>query len=588
LRSQEDHLKRFAPFVALIAFAAPSAGQDKPAPAAAPARQEAAQKQQMTPDTPIPPVSESVDVTVTNVDVFVTDSKGQRVSGLTAADFEVRQDGIPQRISNFYAVAGGKVLFEDGTSLPLDTKEAATDVPQAVKAHYVFYIDNQNIQPQNRNRMFKRLKEFVTQAIGPNAEGMVVTYNRSVKIRKGFTTESNELIGALENIELDTGGGTNYQSDRRDALQRINDSKSITEATGIASMNAKALRNDLEFTVDAIQSTINSLAGLQGRKNFVYVSEGLPATAGLELYEAIREKYQDPASSMQEFEYDMNPRYVKIISAANANGVTIYALDASGLQSADLMSAQNKASDVHVNDFVVRQNMQGPIRMMADETGGLAAVNTNDWKANLDQIASDFSNFYSLGYRSAKGATDRPHKIDVDVKKKGLTLRTRTSFVEKSVETRTAEAVLASLHYARNDNPLGVSVSVGETKPYDAQNYLLPLRVSVPIGKLGLVPSGDVYEGQFFVYFVVLDVSGKQSDLQIQRQQIKVPQKDLAAAQRKDFYYDVSLIVVPGGQKVAVGVRDGVSNLTSYVQKNVFVSVLPKEKPLETTKPGSQ
>jgi len=581
-------LKRFAPFVALIAFAAPSAGQDKPAPAAAPARQEAAQKQQMTPDTPIPPVSESVDVTVTNVDVFVTDSKGQRVSGLTAADFEVRQDGIPQRISNFYAVAGGKVLFEDGTSLPLDTKEAATDVPQAVKAHYVFYIDNQNIQPQNRNRMFKRLKEFVTQAIGPNAEGMVVTYNRSVKIRKGFTTESNELIGALENIELDTGGGTNYQSDRRDALQRINDSKSITEATGIASMNAKALRNDLEFTVDAIQSTINSLAGLQGRKNFVYVSEGLPATAGLELYEAIREKYQDPASSMQEFEYDMNPRYVKIISAANANGVTIYALDASGLQSADLMSAQNKASDVHVNDFVVRQNMQGPIRMMADETGGLAAVNTNDWKANLDQIASDFSNFYSLGYRSAKGATDRPHKIDVDVKKKGLTLRTRTSFVEKSVETRTAEAVLASLHYARNDNPLGVSVSVGETKPYDAQNYLLPLRVSVPIGKLGLVPSGDVYEGQFFVYFVVLDVSGKQSDLQIQRQQIKVPQKDLAAAQRKDFYYDVSLIVVPGGQKVAVGVRDGVSNLTSYVQKNVFVSVLPKEKPLETTKPGGQ
>lgn len=581
-------MKRFAPFVALIAFAAPSAGQDKPAPAAAPARQEAAQKQQMTPDTPIPPVSESVDVTVTNVDVFVTDSKGQRVSGLTAADFEVRQDGIPQRISNFYAVAGGKVLFEDGTSLPLDTKEAATDVPQAVKAHYVFYIDNQNIQPQNRNRMFKRLKEFVTQAIGPNAEGMVVTYNRSVKIRKGFTTESNELIGALENIELDTGGGTNYQSDRRDALQRINDSKSITEATGIASMNAKALRNDLEFTVDAIQSTINSLAGLQGRKNFVYVSEGLPATAGLELYEAIREKYQDPASSMQEFEYDMNPRYVKIISAANANGVTIYALDASGLQSADLMSAQNKASDVHVNDFVVRQNMQGPIRMMADETGGLAAVNTNDWKANLDQIASDFSNFYSLGYRSAKGATDRPHKIDVDVKKKGLTLRTRTSFVEKSVETRTAEAVLASLHYARNDNPLGVSVSVGETKPYDAQNYLLPLRVSVPIGKLGLVPSGDVYEGQFFVYFVVLDVSGKQSDLQIQRQQIKVPQKDLAAAQRKDFYYDVSLIVVPGGQKVAVGVRDGVSNLTSYVQKNVFVSVLPKEKPLETTKPGGQ
>ena len=579
-------MKRLATLAALIVLAAPLSGQDKPAAAPPQPPPAAARK-----EPEAPPVSETVDVSVTNVDVFVTDSKGQRVAGLKPDDFEVRQDGIPQKITNFYAVAGGKVLFEDGSTVPLDTKETAKEnapeVPAAVKAHYVFYIDNQNIQPQNRNRMFKRLKEFITEAIGPNAEGMVVTYARSVKVRKSFTTEPNELIGALENIELDTGGGTNYQSDRRDAMQRIADSKSSTEAQSYAENFSKSLRNDLEFTVDGITSTINSLAGLQGRKNFVYVSEGLPATAGLELYEAIREKYQDPSASMTEFDYDMNPRYVKIVSAANANGVTIYALDASGLTTPDMLSAENKTTDIHVNDFFVRQNLQGPIRMLAEETGGLAAINTNDWKADLDKIASDFSNFYSLGYRSAKGASDRPHKIEVTVKRKGLTVRTRSSFVEKSVETRTAEAVLASLQYARNDNPLGVNVSVGDAKPYDAENYLLPLRVAVPIGKLGLVPSGDVYEGQFFIYFVVLDVSGKQSDLQIQRQQVKVPQKDLATAQRKDFYYDVSLIVVPGGQKIAVGVRDGLSNLTSYIQKNVFVSVLPKEKPLETTKPGT-
>ena len=570
--------------ITLAALAASSLGQDKPpaapaqkppAPAPAPAPKPAAEA--------LPPFSESVDVSVTNVDVFVTDSKGQRVAGLTTDDFEVRQDGIPQKITNFYAVAGGRVLLEDGTSIPLDPKDkdAVVEVPRVVTAHYVFYVDNQNIQPQNRNRMFKRLKEFISEAIGPNAEGMVVTYNRSVKIRKAFTNDPKELLGAIEDIELDTGGGTNYQSERRDAIQKIGDSKSSSEAQSFAKTYSQSLRNDLEFTVDAMQSTINSLAGLQGRKNFVYISEGLPATAGLELYEAIREKFQDPSASMQEFDFDMNPKYVKIVSAANANGVTVYALDASGLAASDLSSAENKTTDVHVNEFFVRQNMQGPIRMMAEETGGIAAVNTNDWKGSLDQIASDFANFYSLGYRSAKGASDRPHKIEVTVKKKGLRVRTRTSFVEKSVETRTAEAVLASLHYARSDNPLQASMSVGDPKPYDKENYLLPIRVAVPIGKLGLLPSGDRYEGQFFVYFAVLDVSGKQSDLQIQRQQVTVPAKDLAAAQRKDFYYDVQLIVVPGGQKLAVGVRDAVSNLTSYLQKNVFVSVLPKEKPTE-------
>jgi VWFA-related protein len=575
-------LKRLSSFVALLAMAAVSAAQQNLS-APAPAPPSKASK----PQEPIPPVSETVEVNVTNVDVFVTDSKGQRVSDLKADDFEIRQDGIPQKITNFYAVAGGKVLFEDGTSVPFDVKEAAApEVPAAVQAHYIFYIDNQNIQPQNRNRMFKRLKEFITQSVGPNAEGMIVTYNRSLKVRKGFTSHPNELIATLEDIELDTGGGTNNVADRKDAIDRISDSKSESAAQSIADNYSKALRNDIEFTVDAFVETITSLAGIQGRKNLIYVSEGLPQMAGLELYEAIRDKYQDPAASMQEFEYDMSSRYVKIVSAANANGVTIYTLDASGLQTPDMLSAENRTTSVHINDFVVRNNLQGPIKMMAEETGGLAAVNTNDLKSNFDQIASDFSNFYSLGYRAAKGATDRGHKIEVTVKKKGLTVRTRTSFMEKSVETRTAEAVIASLHYSRNDNPLGVSVSIGDAKPYDSENYVLPVRVAVPLGKLGLVPSGDQYLGNFFVYFVVLDVSGKQSDLQIQRQEVKVPLKDLAIAQRKDFYYDVQLVVVPGGQKVAVGVRDGVSNLVSYAQKNVFVSVLPKEKPLETTTPA--
>jgi VWFA-related protein len=586
-------LKRFSSVVASLAIAAVSAAQDQP-PAQAPAPPAASAKppqsaKPQTQEAPIPPVSETVDVNVTNVDVFVTDSKGQRVSGLKADDFEIRQDGLPQKITNFYAVSGGKVLFEDGTSVPFDVKESpAPEVPAVVQAHYVFYVDNQNIQPQNRNRMFKRLKEFITESVGQNAEGMIVTYSRSLKTRKSFTTHPNELIATLDEIELDTGGGTNTHADRQDAINRISDSKTENEAQGIADNYAKSLRNDIEFTVDALVQTITSLAGIQGRKNLIYVSEGLPAMAGLELYEAIRDKYQDPAASMTEFDYDLSSRYIKIVSAANANGVTIYTLDASGLQTPDLLSAENRATSIHINDFVVRQNLQGPIQMMAQETGGLSAVNTNDWKANLDQIGADFSNFYSLGYRAAKGASDRGHKIEVTVKKKGLTVRTRTSFMEKSVETRTAESVVASLHYARNDNPLGVSVSVGDAKPYDSENYLLPVRIAVPIGKLGLVPSGDQYLGSFFIYFVVLDVSGKQSDLQIQRQEVKVPLKDFSIAQRKDFYYDASLIVVPGGQKVAVGIRDGVSNLVSYVQKSVFVSVLPKEKPLGTTTPAAQ
>jgi VWFA-related protein len=214
-------LRRLHALTLFLAGAAVAAAQEKPpAPASQqppPSPPPAASK---APEAPIPPVSETVDVTITNVDVFVTDSKGNRVSGLKADDFEIKQDGIPQKITNFYAVSGGKVIFEDGSTVPFDVKEpAAPQVPPVVQAHYVFYVDNQNIQPQTRNRMFKRLKEFIVEAVGPNAEGMIVTYNKSLKVRKNFTSHPNELVSTLDEIELDTGGGTTAAADRKDTLE---------------------------------------------------------------------------------------------------------------------------------------------------------------------------------------------------------------------------------------------------------------------------------------------------------------------------------------------------------------------------------
>jgi VWFA-related protein len=523
------------------------------------------------------PVIDRVDVSVTNIDVIVTDSKGNRITGLTAKDFEVFQDAVPQAITNFYAVSGGKVLLEDGKTLPIDAPEAAEEIPQQLKTRYVVYIDNLNIQPQNRNRMFKRLKEFISTAVGPHAEAMVVTYNRSLKVKRRFTSEKGDVLAAIENTEMDTGGGTPQAGERKDALARINDARSEEEALRVARSYAQSLRNDLEFAVDAMKTTLNGLAGVEGRKIFVYVSEGLPSSAGAELFDAISQKFSGGHAALETIDFNMNSRYASLVQSANANGVTIWALDASGLAADDLISAENRYLETRPSTFLMRQNTQAPLLMLAEQTGGMAAVNTNDWKDSLDELARDFSNFYSLGYRSTRGASDRPHSVEVRVKRKGLRVRSRKGLLDKSTETRTAEAVVASLHYPRTDNPLGVSVTLGEPRPYDNENYLLPIRIAVPVGKLGLVPSGDRYEGQFFVYFVVLDALGKQSDLQVQRQAVTVPAKDFTDAQKKDFYYDVQLLVVPGGQKLAVALRDGVSNLTSYLQKNVFVSVLPKE-----------
>src|SRR5437660_6430940 len=142
----------------------------------------------------------------------------------------MKQDGVPQTVTNFYAVDGTKATLEDGKTILLDSKEVKEEAPPEVQVRYILYVDNLNIQPQNRNRMFKSLKEFIGQTVGPRAEAEVIAHNRSLKIKQKFTSESGLIVGALEDIERETGGGANLVSERRDAVEKINDAKSASEA----------------------------------------------------------------------------------------------------------------------------------------------------------------------------------------------------------------------------------------------------------------------------------------------------------------------------------------------------------------------
>jgi VWFA-related protein len=528
-------------------------------------------------ETPLPPIAESVTVAITNVEVVVTDSKGRRVPGLKQEDFQVFEDGIPQKLTNFFSVTGGRAILADGTAVALDDETKTADVPANLKARYVVYIDNLNIHPLHRTRVFQSFFPFLEKTIGPNAEAMVVTFNRSLKVQQHFTADRGAVIGTLEEIENQSATGNTIVSERQDAIQHINESKSAGEAINIARQSAEALDADIRLSIDGIKSAINALAGLEGRKVLIYVSDGLPQIVGEELFDAVQRKFRTGEGPMEGFHFDRTASYASIIQAANAQGVTLYAIDASGLQIAEGVSAEYGVADNRANTFVLQQNFQAPLIMMAEQTGGVAAINTNKPDKELAEIARDFSDFYSLGYRSTRGAVDRPHSIDVRLTRSGLRARYRSGYQEKTVETRTAEAVTAALFYPRTENSMNFSLAVGKPKAYGIENYLVPIKIGIPLQNVTLVPAGDVYKGRLYIYFVVLDSSGQQSDLQIRPLDIKVELKSYDSARKKDYGYDVQLVMIPGGQKLSVAIRDGVSNAVSFAQKSVFVSVLPEE-----------
>lgn len=536
-------------------------------------------------------LSTTVEVTVTNIDVVVTDGKGNRVTGLKKEEFEVFEDGLQQPVTNFYAMEGGKVTIVGDELVPTPAPATApapsaqmAPAPAPIptpKTHLVLFVDNLHLTPFNRNRVLRNLEDWIRTAMKtPDVEAMVVTWDRSLKIRKRFTNDGRDVADVLKQIEGESAIGQSLVQERRDLFQQIDDSQSAEQALARVRQFAESIGNDLQFTFEAMRSTMNQLSGVEGRKILVHVSEGLPQSPAAEVFKYVQDKYRQSTTGLQQFEFDKTSSYVGVIQAANAAGVTIYAFDARGLGVDTNVTAENKSAKGTLDTFAENANLTSMLSLMAEETGGVAVLNRNDITMPLEEMKKDYSSYYSIGYRSLRPGTDRPHKIDVKVKRKGLTTRARHSYVEKSIETRVSEGVVSALYFGRDENPLGAALEFGKPAPADRQNYAVPVSIRVPYSRITMLPEGPKVRGKLAFYFIVLDVSGKSSDLATQSAPIEMTAKAFQERQRGDFVYDVKMLMIPGGQKLSLAVRDEVSNAVSYLQKSIFVSALPiEEKP---------
>ncbi len=529
---------------------------------------------------------DTVRVDVVNVDVYVTDSKGQRVTGLSAQDFEISEDGRPVEITNFYAVedgrpteppaeAAGPVAAEPPAEPRLEPRRLS--VPEDQRLHLVLYFDNQFLRPFNRNRVVKRVREFLRTRVGPEDQVMLVTYDRELHRRHPFTTNMLAISESLDDILTVTGSAVSTETARRDAMRRIERAESLSEAWSHADFYAKSRHHELGLSIDALKKLVGSLAGLPGRKALLYVSDGLPMTAGEDIFYLIDERFTtQSAGKLQANRYSARRRFRELIAQANANRVTFYTLEAAGLDFHSSLSAEQRGSGAvtggsHIDvDFVRDTNHQTTLMMMARDTGGLATFNSNNITGALDRMAADFGSYYALGYQPARREEGRYHRIEVKVKRRGLKVRHRNGYRDKTAETRVAEGTLAALFYGWQRNPLGVELSAtGTGEPQDSGNYLVPIKVRIPIGNVTLIPAEGAHRAQLQVSVAVIDEEGRVSSVQQTPVPIVVPAADLEAAKQQFFVYEAALLMREGYQEVAVGVRDDFPGETSYVRLGV-------------------
>jgi VWFA-related protein len=542
---------------------------------------------QAAPTPPAPPAQdsyiESVNVSVVNVDVYVTDRSGQRIKGLTKDDFEITENGKTVAITNFYAVEGGKAMLAGDEPIPPPAavpgaparKVEAPPLPEDQRLRLIVYIDNFNMQPFNRNRVMRELRVFLSQKVTKGDQVMLVTYDRSTHVRQTFTSDTDLINSSLIEIEKISAQGVHAASERRDALRDIEESRSASQAEGIARSYAESTFNDLSFSIDALKELVASLAGMPGRKAILYVSDGLQLIAGQDVYYAVQSKYGEQTTSLTTaVQYDTSRRFNELAAQANANRVTFYTIDAAGLRVNSSISAENQTAGQGIYiDSIQISNLQAPLQMLAEKTGGVAIINRNEVLPALNKVAEDFGSYYSLGYTPTHYGDGRYYKIDVKMKRKdkSLTVRHREGYRDKSFESRMTDGTLAVLNFPFQDNKFGLELDFGQPTAREDGLFLVPVVVKIPLSKLVLVPRDQTQEARVRLYIAAMDTEGGISDVQQVPLPISIPAADVQAAMGKHYAYSVNLLMRRGDQKVAVGVRDDVAGESSFVSRTLRV-----------------
>ncbi|MEM8997410.1 MAG: VWA domain-containing protein, partial [Acidobacteriota bacterium] len=525
------------------------------------------------------PFFESVQTSLVNVDVYVTDRRGHPITDLGPADFELYEDDEPVEITNFFAVKNGRPVMERLETLPQgETRfipQELEELPVDQRLHLIVYIDNFNLFPASRNRTLARLRNFLSGSMNRDDRVMVVSYDRSLHLRQPFTSDMGAVADALIELESLSGIASLREQERQQALEQISDANSDFQALSAARVYAESVMAEMTVGLRGMSRQLELLSGLNGRKALVYVSDGIPQKVGEDLFYYIDERFPRSRARIESSNYDLSHRYENLITQANSADVTLYSLDARGLQVNSSVRADfagtREGGGLQFVDTYNNANLREPMHKLADDTGGQAVMGTNNIEGGLGEFLKDFRNYYSLGFQPAHFGSGRYYDLDVKVKREGAKVRYRQGYRDKTINARMADSTLSSLIYGAIGNPLGIDIGFGASRK-DGNSSLVPVEVKIPLGKLTLVPQSGQYLGRVKVAVAVMDDEGSLSPVEQQpTHTIQIPEAEIDIAKTKSFVYEVVLAMRPGLSRVAVTVRDELTSQTSFLRETVKI-----------------
>ena len=413
---------RITLIVVLAALLIASAQQATQTPAA-PQKKGASAKQDAAKNTSRKPVSFSDTVQLVVVDVFAKDKNGNPIENLKADDFEISEDGKPQKItfcqyqqlksdpiaeapkSTTTLTTRGPVLGEAkkaepaAAAKPLTANQIAPAKAGEVKYKdrrlMVMFFDMTSMPIQDQIRAQDSASKFVKTQITPSDLVAIMTFSSDVKVVEDFTDDRDMLIKDIKNLTIGEGQGFDK-----------------TPATTALPIPAQPSRpDDSEFNIfntdrqlSALETAAKMLGTLPEKKALVYFASGMT---------------RDSNGNNQ-------AQLTATVNAAIKANVSFYPIDARGLVASaplgDATKGSSSKGSVRTGGAQMQaqsnfQSQQETLTTLAGDTGGKALLDENDLSVGIVQAQKDIASYYILGYNSGNTNLDGHYrKINLKIK----------------------------------------------------------------------------------------------------------------------------------------------------------------------------
>jgi VWFA-related protein len=493
------------------------------------------------------------DVNYVEVDVHVSDEQGNPVKGLSREDFAIFENGAPQTIGVFSAVEGRVVPSPPATRAEPDSTSNFQPFDGRL---YILILDDLHTDVQRSPIVRGVVRQFLERYIGANDMAAIVNTSGRLDASQEVTRSKRLLLAAADKFQ-----GSKLRSatlERRDQLQ-TQGSRPLGRDSRIRDPYDAERGYRAESALETIRNIALWLARVQGhRKALVVVGEGIDYN----IYDVFNASY---ATSI------VNEARAAIGAATRAN-VNIYTLDPRGLTMSSADGEITGISQELISPGTAIQNLenelqlsQDSLRALADETGGLAFVNTNDLAGAFERIVRDNTNYYIIGFRSTDQRRDgKFRKLEVRVKKPGFSVRARKGYVADKppapAKSVAAAAKTSPILREALDSPLPVS-GLGVTASTAVfrgakENASVLLTSQVDGRRLSFSEEGEIFRDDVELALVAVNEQGKTTAVDRRIAELKLKPETHQIVSRTGIRLLTRIEAPPGRYQLRLGARE--------------------------------